>query len=120
MALGISRDTFHKWRQKHPELREAWDFGKTTCQCWWENLGKVGLLKMKPKDFNTPLYLAFMGRNFRDTWKPTAVAETVNNAVYIGTLNVDYLKNLTPQQLDEELQRRLLGYQKTVDKDQQV
>ncbi len=32
---GISKKTFYKWIQEHPDLAEAYDQGETACEAWW-------------------------------------------------------------------------------------
>lgn len=118
--LQISRDTFYRWLREEPEFKEAYDFGKIACETWWENLGKMGLVGPQAKMFNTPLYLAFMGRNFKEKWKPAVKPESSGDTnIYIGSVNVSEIKNLSCEDLDKELKKRLskLEAEKKLDKE---
>jgi len=112
-ALKISRDTFYRWIKEHKDFKEAYDWGLIACETWWENLGKMGLAGIGAKSFNTNLYMAFMKRNFRETWG-AGEKDTGNKTVNFnfGQLSNTDIQKLTSEQLQEELRLRLEKHNK--------
>ncbi len=41
-ALGISRRTFDRWTQDHPEFAEAFELADTLSEAFWEEIGQTG------------------------------------------------------------------------------
>lgn len=104
LAIGIkSRDTFRIWRQKHPELEEAWQYAKLASQAFYEELGLRGLAGLI-KGFNFNSYAMTMNNKFGDDYSRGANGPSTQ--VTIGSINS--IEKLDTDALDKKI-KQLLG-----------
>ena len=64
--VGKTTKTLHTYVEKHPEFAEAWEWGLTLAEAWWEEQGRLNL---ENKQFNTTMW--YMNMKNRWKWRDT-------------------------------------------------
>ena len=101
VAIGInSENTFHEWKKKYPEFKEAYDESKTISKAVYENILLQGAMgKIPGFSFNS---LAMIIHNkFSDEYKHGAKAGGGSTEITINQLN------LSPEQIDYKIAQSL-------------
>ena len=60
--LGIVKQTFYNWYDKHKDFKEVVDFGKIAAESWWIQKGRENV---DNKRFNHALWLLIMVNRFK-------------------------------------------------------
>ena len=103
--LGISRPTFYRYLDDHPEFKEAYENGKEHAEAWWDEVGIQGMLSKK---LDSTIYCAF--RNNISGWRRSGDSgqEPVGKTVNIQNLNIlNNMKQLSTEELEAEIQKKL-------------
>lgn len=100
-AFNISKATFYRWRNEHPEFNRAYEIGFPHCESHWLVYGKKGM-QGEIKGFNFNSWISFMNNKF--TWKK----DTSEGS---GTTNIN-IQNMAV--LQSKPKEGLIEYIKTV------
>lgn len=68
--LGISKETFYTWTEKHPAFLDAYKKGIALSQQWWEKAGRAGAIGKIP--LNPAVWIYNMKNRFYQDWKDRA------------------------------------------------
>jgi hypothetical protein len=78
--IGICRDTFYEWVNKHTEFSDTYKKAIELCESYWEDIGKRGVLGLPIVDekgnenrINTGMYVFYMKNRFH--WKDRSEQE---------------------------------------------
>lgn len=94
--LGISKQTFYRWKKENQEFKEACEIGKQAAQAMWEDIIEAIALGKLPQA-NTTAALALMNNRF-DGW---ARDKKEDNSV-VNNINVESMQILqNVQRLDD-------------------
>ncbi len=83
---GISKDTWYRWQEDHPEFKHAVEHAKLLSQVFYEKLGLKGI-QGDVRYFNAATYALVMHNKFEDDYKKSAGSNTEINVVN-NTLNL--------------------------------
>ena len=61
-TLGISEDTFYRWKKDNEEFSESIKRGSQLSQAWWERKGRISL---DDRQFNSTLWYMNMKNRFK-------------------------------------------------------
>ena len=61
-TLGISEDTFYRWKKENEEFSESIKRGSQLSQAWWEKKGRISL---DDRQFNSTLWYMNMKNRFK-------------------------------------------------------
>ena len=64
VELGISKDTFYKWKARHPQFADAVKEGLTLSEAWWARVGKMGTLGLGESQVNATMWIFNMKNRF--------------------------------------------------------
>jgi hypothetical protein len=98
-VLGISPDSFMRYRRDYPELAAAYEKGKVLQQAYWENVGMNGIVG-EIKGFNATTYIFMMSNLFKGQYTQKAADVTVN--VNNNTLHQEIIE-LSNEELDAKI-----------------
>lgn len=73
VACGISRDTFYRWQDIHPDFSDAVKAMKARSQAWWEEKGRKATFKNE--GFNATSFIFNMKNRFKDDWSDVSRSE---------------------------------------------
>lgn len=68
VEIGVSRETFNRWRHENPEFRDAIKAALVASQAWWERNGRAGTFG-ETEGFNATSYIFQMKNRFPDDWR---------------------------------------------------
>lgn len=68
VACDISRDTFYRWQDIHPEFSDAVKEFRRRSQSWWERKGREATFGEIP-GFNSTSFIFNMKNRFPDDWR---------------------------------------------------
>lgn len=105
-VLGISPDSFLRYRRDHPELAAAYEKGKTCQQAVWEDIGFKGMVG-EIKGFNATTYIFMMSNLFRGEYTQKS------NDITVNVNNGDIHKNII-ELSNDELEERIKLLQEKV------
>lgn len=100
----ICKDTFYRWLNEYPDLKEAYDRGYAKCYRWWMTKGREKFAASDDKGFK--YWIAVMNNKF---WLLPDSKNTTN--INIQNMNILELKQKTSEQLKQFIQDKLLLYQ---------
>ena len=83
VALGISRETFYDWCDKHKEFKRGYEQGLLLSQAWWERLGRAGSLGSQK--INPATWIFNMKNRFK--WTDRNQVESTNE-VRVTQVNI--------------------------------
>lgn len=75
VVLGISEDTFHRWKKEHKPFSESYKKGLVKSQAWWERLGRSGSTGNK---VNPPMWIFNMKNRFSWTDRHEVLSTTAD------------------------------------------
>ena len=78
-TLGISEDTFYRWKKENEEFSESVERGKLLSQAWWERMGRVNLENTK---FNYRGWYMNMKNRFQWTDKQDIKRDEVKTVIF--------------------------------------
>lgn len=96
-AWDISKDTFYRWLNEKPELKEAHNIGMVKCEAVYIDKAQKSMDKGDDKGFK--YYISLMNNKFG--WEKGSKGDTTNH-IQIGNMNV----------LQQKSRDDLLGYVK--------
>lgn len=67
VALGISRDTFHRWIREYPEFSDSVKKAELLSQIWWEKKGREKTFDSN--GFNATSFIFQMKNRFPCDWR---------------------------------------------------
>jgi ACT domain-containing protein len=109
--IGICRDTFYEWTNKHTEFSDTYKKAVELCESYWEDIGKRGILGLPVKDdggndckINTGMYVFYMKNRFH--WTDRLEQSMDINAS--GNIDISSMSIDERQKRMEELVRKLL------------
>lgn len=68
VALGVSRDTFYRWQEEHPEFSDAVKAMRARSQAWWEQKGRSATFGGED-GFNATSFIFNMKNRFPSDWR---------------------------------------------------
>ena len=95
-TLGISEDTFYRWKKENEEFSESIKRGSQLSQAWWEKEGRISL---DDRQFNSTLWYMNMKNRFK--WADKQEVKNEGNITIVMDTGIDHY----PGEQDEE------GYQ---------
>ena len=96
--IGISKQTFYRWVDEHPDFSDAYKKGLELSQQWWEKLGRAGTVGKIP--VNTVMWIYNMKNRFRADW---------NDRIQIEHSGGIDITSLTPAQREQRITELLEG-----------
>lgn len=98
LAIGISQDTFHRWKKDIPEFKEAYEESKLLSQAFYENAVLLGALGKIP-GYNHKAMEMIMNNKFKEYQR---TAEKVNTT----EITINQL-NLSPHELTNKIAQKM-------------
>lgn len=78
VAIDVSRDTFHRWRDLHPEFSDAVKVAIHKSQAWWEREGRLATFGGHD-GFNATAWIFNMKNRFKEDWRDKQDIEHVGS-----------------------------------------
>lgn len=106
-AIGcMSKDTWYRWKEEHPEFKEAVEAAELVSQAHYERLGYMGMTGQIP-NFNATIFALIMNNKFKHDYSRSSNGPSTE--ITINTVN------LPPEQFREKIAQKLeklrsLGY----------
>lgn len=91
VSLGINRDTFYDWCDKHKEFKQAYEQGLLLSQAWWERLGRAGSLGSQK--INPATWIFNMKNRFK--WTDRNQVETTGD---VKVTKVNFVDDLSDEE----------------------
>jgi hypothetical protein len=93
VATGYAKASLGRWREEHPEFRDALTRALEMSQDWWESRGQEGITS---RDFNAALWHKNVASRFREDYADRkevtgAGGGPIQQAVTLRTLDVSEL-----------------------------
>ncbi len=67
VQLGIHKDTFYEWLERHNDFSDAVKIADAAAQTWWERAGRSGAIGLIP-NWNPTTYIFNMKNRFRNSY----------------------------------------------------
>lgn len=96
VAIGVSRETFHNWREAHESFGKAVKMALENSQAWWESESRKATFGKTP-GFNATSYIFNMKNRFGHDYSDVSrvdVNSTVNHNINLDSLTQDQLTQL--------------------------
>ena len=100
--LGVGTATLYRWRDEHPEFREALDIAKDMELYWWEEQAQAYMVENKESDrLNASLWSRSMAARFPKKYRESVKQEITgaDGAPLLQGINVTFVKP-TEEKLD--------------------
>jgi len=92
-TLGISEDTFYRWKKENEEFSESIKRGSQLSQAWWEKKGRISL---DDRQFNSTLWYMNMKNRFK--WADKQEVKNEGSVTIVMDTGIDHY----PGEQDEE------------------
>ena len=106
----VSKDTFYRWLNEYPELREAHNVGLAKCEAVYIYKAQDCLDKGDDKGFK--YFISLMNNKFH--WEKGSKTDTTTN-ITIGNMNV--LQHMTREKLIQDITGQLEKHQDLIECD---
>lgn len=94
VELGISKDTYYRWKAKYPAFKQACDLAATFSEAYYDEVMRKGA-EGEYNNFNATAAIAIM--NNKQGWTKKNEATSLN-------VTINNLSTLSQDQLDEQIQ----------------
>ena len=93
--LGVGTSTLYRWRDEHPEFREALDIAKDMELYWWEDQAMSYMVENKESDrLNASIWSRSMAARFPKKYRESTKTEITgaDGAPLLSGINVTFVK----------------------------
>ena len=94
-TLGVGTATLYRWRDEHPEFREALDIAKDMELLWWEDQAMSYMVENKESDrLNASIWSRSMAARFPKKYRESTKTEITgaDGAPLLSGINVTFVK----------------------------
>ena len=93
--LGVGTATLYRWREEHPEFREALEIAKDMELYWWEDQAMSYMVENKESDrLNASIWSRSMAARFPKKYRESTKTEITgaDGAPLLSGINVTFVK----------------------------
>lgn len=93
--LGVGTATLYRWRDEHPEFREALDLAKEFELHWWEDIAQTHMVENKESDkLNASIWSRSMAARFPKKYRESVKQEITgaDGAPLLSGIQVSFVK----------------------------